>query len=202
MIAGLHGKIVRFGASRIQLDAGGVEYEVQLPLDVFESLQKNAQDSVHLFIYHQFLTDGEQKLFGFLDPGSREFFIALQTIKGIGTSLALSILSHLRAGDLLAICERNDIESLCRIPRIGKTTAETIIFEIKRRRDKWSKLFLGDEPGRQPEAMPEELALQALTAQLGYKENQVKAAFEKLKVMAGPRPGNAADWIKEVLKHL
>jgi len=205
MISGLHGTIARFGPSRIYINTGGVEYEVHLPLNVFESLQKRSKDdAVSLYTYHQF-QETEQRLFGFLDIAQRDFFVALIDVKGIGTGLALSILSHLKGSDLLALCERNDIVTLCKIPRIGKSTAETLVFEVNRRKDKWKHLLSTTAP-MESVSREEDFAIQALTAQLGYKENQVRAALEKLKKEAAQRKDlpleNAADYIRNILRHL
>ncbi len=217
MIAGLRGTIVRFGAARVYLDtgagsasgkssSGGVIYEVQIPLSVQARLQAaGVGASTELFIYHH-ITESDQRLFGFLDLQEREFFIALQNIKGLGTALALSILSHLDPAALLDLCSRKDAKGLSKIPRIGKTTAETLIFEINRRREKWEKaLQLAAAPdGAQVVSDLDEqqdLAVQALL-QLGYKESEARKAIAKIAEKQDTTGWGAAEWIAAALRVL
>ncbi len=206
MIAGLRGRVAFLQPVLLHLDTGNVIYELHIPLSVFEKLQShNLQEEVLFYIYHQFLQDGEERLFGFLDAGQRQVFGALQSIKGLGTSLALSLLSHLDGRTLFDICEKGDIASLTRIPRIGKSTAETIIFEVGRKREKWRGLLAvsSGEDEMDPENLLEtdrEAALAALV-QLGYKESQAAQALGKVaKKVSAQAP--ASDWIREALMHL
>ncbi|MEQ9363145.1 MAG: Holliday junction branch migration protein RuvA [Leptospirales bacterium] len=223
MIAGLRGKIQRFGAARVYLDVQGVEYEVHVPLSVQSVLQmQGVGGEVSLRIYHH-ITESDQRLFGFQAAAQREFFLALQGVKGLGTGLALSLMSHLEPAQFLDLCARKDVKALCHIPRVGKATAETLVFEVNRRKDKWSKLLLaGDAFGEQVAggktrattlvqlAEQEDLAVQALV-QLGYKESEAVAAIETLRAKAADNPDqaagapgdwNAAGWIERALRIL
>lgn len=221
MIAGLTGRIQRFGAARVYLDVQGVEYEVHVPLSVQSVLQMGGIGSeASLRIYHH-ITDSDQRLFGFHAANQREFFIALQTVKGLGTGLALSLMSHLEPAQFLDCCARKDVKALCHIPRVGKATAETLIFEVNRRKEKWAKLLMvGDGPGAEDGisgqgvaaksnqfAEQEDLAIQALI-QLGYKETEANTAIEKLREKAAEESEedcsnwNAAGWIERALRIL
>ncbi len=205
MIAGLRGRVRRFGVQRVYLDAGGVEYEVHVPLGVYDLLQRQRPDAeTHLYIHHQF-TQEEQRLFGFLEVSQREFFRALQDIKGVGTVLTLSILSHLDGATLLALCDRKDVAGLSRIPRIGKATAERLVFEIGRRRERFQQLLAatrapGTEAEPRPPAGEEELAFEALL-QLGYKEPQARKVIAQVLEAAG-KEVSSAEMIREALRLL
>lgn len=175
MISGLKGKIQYFGPAQVHLDTGNIHYEVHVPLNVMEKLQREKDQEHFLFIHHQFNQD-DQKLYGFLDMQQRDFFRAIQTIKGMGASLALSILSHLDGTTLLDVCRKEDISTLSKIPRIGKNTAERIVFEISRNEKKFEKLTLVASTGEQQPTVfasnNQELAMQALQG-WGYKDSQV-----------------------------
>lgn len=202
MISGIRGVIRRFGASTVHIDASGVEYEIHVPLPVFNMLQNDTgREPVFLYVYHHFVQE-EQKLFGFQTSEQRELFVALKSIKGLGTSLALSLLSHLDGPELLALCERGDQEALCRIPRIGKRTAETVMFEISRRLERWKKILL---PVREEgtgsiseESSEMELAFQALL-QLGYKEKEARAALRAASAR-DEVPDQASELIRAALR--
>ncbi|MCR9143144.1 MAG: Holliday junction branch migration protein RuvA [bacterium] len=221
MIAGLRGKIQRFGAARVYLDVQGVEYEVHVPLSVQSVLQMQGIGSeTSLRIYHH-ITDSDQRLFGFQAAAQREFFIALQTVKGLGTGLALSLMSHLEPAQFLDLCVRKDVKALCHIPRVGKATAETLVFEVSRRKDRWAKLLQagdgsaesGAGRGKGKTALviadlseQEDLAMQALV-QLGYKESEAAGAIEKLRKKGAdadedPSEWNASAWIERALRIL
>jgi Holliday junction DNA helicase RuvA len=182
MISGLRGNINRFGASRLYLEVSGVEYEVIVPLNVFEKLQLlGTGEEVFIYIHHQFLQD-EQRLYGFLEKNQRDLFSAIQNIKGMGSVLSLSILSHLSASQLISLCENKDITALCKIPRVGKSTAETLVFEISRKMDRWKKLLASSEKESVDfiSDTDDELVMQALV-QLGYKDTQIRSTLEKIK---------------------
>ena len=211
MIRALTGKLAGLGHSQVYLNVGGVEYEIHVPLDVLGALQKKASpDSLRLYIYHHF-RENEQRLFGFLDARQREFFEALLGLRGLGPSLVLSLLSHLSGEELLSLCTRNDLTALCRIPRVGKSTAESLIFEIKRQRKKWDKLLQqekGEGTRNKQEAgflREQEIALQALL-QLGYREKEAEESLRKVhrqrEKEQAQAPEGAAEWIRSALQIL
>ena len=215
MIHALTGKLAGLGHSQIYLNVEGVEYEIYVPLDVLSTLQKKAdqKEAVHLHIYHHF-RENEQRLFGFLDASQREFFAALLGLRGLGPSLALSLLSHLSGEELLNLCANNKLDALCRIPRVGKSTAESIVFEIKRQRKKWDKLRelikeekdRGGQDDQETEFFKEqEMALQALL-QLGYREKEAEEALRKVQAQKQKQeiepPKGAAEWIRSALQIL
>ena len=204
MIAGISGTVARLGVSSVYIDTGGLEYEVFVPLNVFDELSRTSGgERVRLYIYHHFMQD-EQRLFGFREPGQRDLFIAVKNLKGLGTSLALSLLSHLNGKTLLELCERKDVKALTKLPRVGKATAETIIFEVNRKRDKWEQIVgVGEDgvPGEDVRGSEEELAYQALI-QLGYKEKEAKEALLKHTSEKDGGGLSASELIREALRLL
>ncbi|MCX7810287.1 MAG: Holliday junction branch migration protein RuvA [Leptospiraceae bacterium] len=202
MISKLKGKISRIGVQSIFIDTGNIEYEIFTPLNVIEYFQKNPEknSSYEIFIYHHFQGE-EQKLFGFLEFSQRELFRTIITLKGIGPSLGLSILSHLNTMQLIQICENHDIKTLTKIPRIGKTTAEEIIFEVNRKKKLFLRLLEHDS-----EIYPEissdlEEVLQGMKY-LGYNEKKVLEVIDKIKKNRKKLPQNTSEWIREVLKEI
>ncbi len=210
MISALTGNINRIAPSSLYLQAGAVEYEVHVPLSVLEELESQGQfTSVRLFIYHYF-SGNEQRLYGFLDPLQREFFGNLQSVKGCGPALALSLLSHLDAARIIKLCNVKDVAALCRVPRVGKATAERLIFEINRRKKKWDRLFdlqkqHTSEQERPAFSQQQELALQALI-QLGYRESTARAAVERateeISLAGQQTASNTAEWIRCALRSI
>lgn len=200
MISGLRGTVQRFAASRIYMLAGAVEYEVHVPLNVFEYLQQHADREHFLYIYHLF-TSEEQRLYGFLQPSQRELFGAILSLRGFGSVLALSVLSHLDVNGLLELCERKDVTALARIPRVGKKTAESLVFEVNQKKDRFRKLLESEESRDAGPTSDEEtdLAEQALL-QLGYKHQQVQKALRQ--AVAQAAGASASELIRLALRHL
>ncbi|MCB1138809.1 MAG: hypothetical protein KDK23_08640 [Leptospiraceae bacterium] len=221
MISGIRGVVSRKAGTRLFIDTGSVEYELIVPLNVLEAVERrlNEQPDVALFFHvHQQILPEEHRLYGFLDPQQRELFRTIQDIKGFGSSLALSILSHLNTRGLLAICESGDSRQLTHIPRIGKSTAEALVFEVNRKKKRFLKLLELEEGAAraglssegelvaEPEDETFELVKQALL-QLGYKENQVVRVLGKLEAerasrepSRGPDADATAEWIRRALQ--
>jgi holliday junction DNA helicase RuvA len=179
MITGIRGIVRRLSSSKVYIDTGSLEYEVHVPLNVIYELESKKQEEVFLFIHHQFLQD-EQRLYGFSSKSQKEFFGAMQSVKGMGSSLTLSLLSHLDGERLLEIIERKDLASLTHIPRIGKTTGETLIFEIGRRIDKWKKILSDTNESSSVKKTQSDSSLDGATdalVQLGYKEPAARKAI-------------------------
>ncbi len=204
MISKISGKLTRISIQFVYIDTGGVEYEILVPLNVVETLQNQISKKIQLYIYHHFQGE-EQKLYGFLDISQRELFKTIIQLKGIGPTLGLSILSHLNTQQLLEICEKKESQKLMKIPRIGKSIAEEIIFEVNQKKKKFLKLLtdakLDVKKEKTSKQMSEELKediIQALKT-LGYKEPATKKALEKIE-NDNIQPNSLSEWVKEVLK--
>ncbi len=202
MISKIKGKISRIGLQSIFIDTGNIEYEVFTPLNVIEYFQNNHKknSSYEIFIYHHFQGE-EQKLFGFLEFSQRELFRTIITLKGIGPSLGLSILSHLNTMQLIRTCENHDIKTLTKIPRIGKTTAEEIIFEVNRKKKLFLKLLEFDSKIYPEISSDIEEVIQGMKY-LGYNEKKVLEIIDKIKKSRKKLPQNTSEWIREVLKEI
>jgi len=204
MISKLKGKITRIGIQSIFIDIGSIEYEVYVPLNVIEYLQKNQKKNQNytIYVYHHFQGE-EQKLYGFLEFSQRELFRTIITLKGIGPSLGLSILSHLNTKQLLDICENKDISKLTKIPRIGKNIAEEIIFEVQRKKKIFVKLLEISEPQKKSEYIFDSFdeVIQGMKY-LGYSEKKVLETIDKIQKKQKKLPQNTSEWIREVLKEI
>ena len=91
-------------------------------------------------LIHTAVRETEIALFGFGSAQERQLFDALITVKNVGPSSAVTILSG-GAGprDVAELVAREDITGLTRIKGIGKTTAEMIVVEL---RDKCEMMLL------------------------------------------------------------
>jgi Holliday junction DNA helicase RuvA len=159
---------------------------VTVPVSTLSSLpEENAE--VSLFIYTHVREDILQ-LFGFRSEEDKRIFITLLGVSGIGPRIALSILSTIPADIFHSLVHNEDVDALCRVPGLGKKTAQRIILELR------EKLPVMKER----KDMLYEDTLSALV-NLGYKRNFAQSALDKA-YEAGN--GDIESLIREALKYL
>lgn len=133
MIARLAGTLLERRPPHLLVDVGGVGYEVEAPMSVFDKLPGTGQPCTLLI--HQVVREDAHLLFGFVSASDRELFRSLLKISGVGPKVALGILSSVSAADFALMVESGDSQALTRLPGIGKKTAERLILEMKSRLD-------------------------------------------------------------------
>jgi holliday junction DNA helicase RuvA len=129
VISILRGTLVTRDLDRIEvMTSGGVGYELQIPLGVYEVLPRTGEQvTLHTALVVK--EDGWQ-LFGFSTPQERKVFQRLLTASGIGPSLAIGLMSALTAPRLLQALAAKDIATLQSVPRVGRKKAERLILEL------------------------------------------------------------------------
>jgi Holliday junction DNA helicase RuvA len=136
MIARLEGTLLR-DDDQVIVDCNGVGYEVTCSAYTLASLPKHGE-KVALRIYTQ-VRETDIALYGFVDPQERGLFDLLITVKNVGPSTAIAILSGSSPRDIAALIARQDVVGLTRIKGIGKKTAELLVVELH---DKCEQLVL------------------------------------------------------------
>ncbi|MGH7468550.1 MAG: Holliday junction branch migration protein RuvA [Longimicrobiales bacterium] len=173
MISRVAGTLVRRDLGVVEVTtSGGVTYEIQIPLTVYERLP-GAGAEVELLTY-LVVRDDAHELFGFLTAGERALFSRLLSASGVGPRLALNMLSTLSPDRLIAAITSKDIAALRQIPGLGSKKAEKLTVELADR--------LGDialvAPGRRAEGRTAEEAVATLVA-LGYSATEATAAVRR-----------------------
>ncbi len=189
MIARLHGTLLERQPPLVLVDVGGVGYEVEAPLSVFDRLPAVGQPLT--LLTQLIVREDAHTLYGFVDASDRELFRSLLKVSGVGPRLALAILSGVSSRDFALMVEAGDAQALTRLPGIGKKTAERLLLEMRGRLSDLQSNVGGQ--AAPPDAAAE--ARSALTA-LGY------SAAEALKmVRAVEAPDQSAEaLIREALK--
>ena len=129
MIGKLTGTIDSQGEDFVILDVHGVGYLVHCSARTLRELPA-AGEAVALAI-ETHVREDQIRLFGFLSGGEREWFRLLQTVQGVGTKVALAILSTLKPADLAAAIAMRDKATITRAPGVGAKVAERIVTELK-----------------------------------------------------------------------
>lgn len=129
MIAHLRGILLEKHPTQVVIEAGGVGYDVSIPISTYAALpEKGAEVRLHV---HTHVREDALALYGFLSPDEKTLFERLITVSGVGPRLAVTVLSGLPAPELIAAIRHGAVEHLVRIPGIGKKIAERIVLELR-----------------------------------------------------------------------
>ena len=131
MIAMLRGRLEEKQPDHILIDVGGVGYRVFIALSTYENLPEPGQEIKILTLTH--VREDAFHLYGFSNQAEKTLFILLNNVNGIGAKLALAALSTLSPDSLASAISAEDITTICRIPGIGRKTAQRLIIELKDR---------------------------------------------------------------------
>jgi len=186
MIGLLRGALVEKRPGQVIVDAGGVGYDVHIPLSTFASLGA-LRAEVTLLVYTHVRED-QISLYGFLTAREKHLFEMLLSVSGVGPSLALKILSGMSVEEIVPAVRRGDVAGLTRIPGVGRKTAERVIVEL---RDKLAAAEIVAAEPRAPRSQIEEDLFSALV-NLGYDRRETERALEKLRRDGVPATFDAA----------
>ena len=129
MIGHLSGKLIFRQPSQIVVEAGGVGYEVTIPLSTFYEIGEVGTE-LALFI-HTHVREDALQLFGFRTRTEKDLFLKLTSISGVGPKLAITILSGMPVGELIQVISAGDAGRLTAIPGVGRKTAERVAMELR-----------------------------------------------------------------------
>ena len=133
MIGSLSGVLAEKSPPRIQIDVGGVGYDVEVPMSTFFSLPALG-DRVRLLTHHVVREDA-QLLYGFLTEAERSLFRSVLKVSGVGPRIGLALLSGITIEAFAQVVREKDTTALTRIPGIGRKTAERLLVEMQDRLD-------------------------------------------------------------------
>lgn len=172
MIAKLTGKIDEIKPTSIILDVHGVGYGLTIPVSTFDRIQHLAETSLYVHTIHR---EDNFKLFGFATQKEKSLFRILLGVSGIGPSIAISLISSITAERITEAVKTENSGLLLKVPGIGKSKAEKLIFELKR------KIELLEEISDQVEEVfsPSRDAVDALVA-LGFDELKAKKCVNNI----------------------
>ncbi len=190
MIGRLSGILIEKRPPTLLVDAGGVGYEVDVPMSTFYGLPALGERVV--LLTHLAVREDAHQLFGFASQAERSAFRALIRISGVGARTALAVLSGLSVDELAQAVTRQDAATLKRLPGIGQKTAERLLLELKGKLGAEIEGPSGTVAGVDPASD----VLRALLA-LGYSEREAAAAARQV-----PAGTGVSDGIRIALKSL
>lgn len=190
MIAKLTGILDDTGPDWAVIDVNGVGYLVQCSAKTLAHLGIRG-DKVVVHTEMQ-VSETDQRLIGFTSAGERAWFRLLTAVQGVGSKVALAILSALAIEELQRACAHGDAAMVARANGVGPKLASRIVNELKDKAGGLagyaSPVGLGGEVAYSPPGSASADAISALQ-NLGFKPlvagNAVAKAVEELGDDAG-----------------
>lgn len=194
MIGKLKGVINSYGEDFVIVDVNGVGYVVHCSARTLQTLPAVGEPAILAIETH--VREDRIRLFGFLSDTEREWFRLLQTVQGVGTRVALSVLGTLKPADLASAVAMRDKAAVARAPGVGPKVAERIVTELKDKAPAFTSvdpavLRLAGAVDEKRAPQPVADAISALV-NLGYGEPQATAAIAE----AARQTGDSADAAK------
>lgn len=170
MLAYLKGVVIfRDLKGRIILDVQGVGYEIFIPSNQISSIKL---DDVAEFWIYSHIREDVFSLYGFFLEKEKKVFSSLLSINGVGPKLALSILSSCEFEQLIDWIESENVESLCRLPKVGRKKAQTMILSLK---GKWPAMEISKKDNSK---IYNEISSGLL--RLGFRSSEIKQVLSQM----------------------
>ena len=179
MIAKLRGILDDTGADWAVIDVGGVGYLVHCSARTLAALGATSE-ACTVFTDLQ-VSENDMRLLGFAEAAERDWFRLLTQVQGVGSKVALAILSALTPHDLATACAQGDAAMVARANGVGPKLAGRIVNELK---DK-AVAIPGGSPG-------------VVSAPMGGASADAVSALENL----GFKPATASRAVAEALAEL
>lgn len=200
MYAYVRGKLVFANPSYVTIETHGVGYKVLIPASVFGKLPQIDQE---VLLHTSFIIrENSQTLYGFLSVQERDLFEEVLNVSGIGPKIGLSLIGHLPLNEFHRAISNHEIALICKVPGVGKKTAERLIIEM---RDKINAR-MGHEPSDFSIKLPPgkgSIVQDAMSAliNLGYNQNTAQKALKKT-LGDLPEDADLGSIITTALKHV
>jgi len=207
MISHLRGTLARKNelTPSVEIDVGGVWYEVELPAFVWRALEDaEVGSTVELETYY-FVTANAPipRLIGFQRAVEREFFKKLVTVPNVGPTTATKALVF-SVSTIARWIEGGDTAALTRLPSIGKRTAETIVAQLRGK--VVEEALLADEGFDRPEppkqGPPSDVVRDAVEALVGLGYSRTEAERLVREVEEAEQPSTVEEAIRGVFRRL
>ena len=172
MIAALTGRLEGRTPDSLIVNVGGVSFRVFVPASMIQNCGEIGQTIV--LHTHLYVREDALNLYGFLRAAERDFFERLLGVSGVGPKVGLSLLSSLPLPELEQAIASGDMDTLTRIPGIGKKTSARLVLELK------GKLDLSQALAGRAAPPPAHADVLAALINLGYPPAAAQEALQNL----------------------
>lgn len=201
MIAFVRGKVFSVNEDSIIIEMGGLGISVLAPL---RGMQPPPHVGEEITLHtHLHIREDAWQLFGFAEAEQLALFRHLLAVSGIGAKTALAILDNISAKSIMQALAEGNFELFCKVPGVGKKTAQRLIVDLK---DKFAVPFSGRAGDSSGFALPDTPGassayndLLAALEQLGYRGAEARALALQARHNLGDAATNS-QLLQEALK--
>ena len=165
MIESIFGKIVSITNNDLVINVGPINLSILIPSsDKYLNLKSGDDIKINTFLD---VKEDSLTLIGFLESNERKLFQKLIIVKGVGSKVAISILSTITPDEIIESVASNNHNILKQVSGIGEKTAKLILLQLQGQLDNIPHKTNNLDLDTQIEATQ---AVQAL----GYPPDQIK----------------------------
>ncbi|OBI84843.1 Holliday junction branch migration protein RuvA [Mycobacterium sp. 1245805.9] len=128
MIASVRGEVLEVALDHVVIEAAGVGYRVNATPSTLATLRQGSEARL---ITAMIVREDSMTLYGFTDAQTRDLFLTLLSVSGVGPRLAMATLAVHDAATLRQVLHDGDVVALTRVPGIGKRSAERMVLELR-----------------------------------------------------------------------
>ncbi len=171
MIESIFGKIVSITNNDLVINVGTINLSILIPSsDKYLSLKSGDDIKINTFLD---VKEDSLTLIGFLESNERKLFQKLIIVKGVGSKVAISILSTITPDEIIESVASNNHNILKQVSGIGEKTAKLILLQLQGQLDNIPHKTNNLDLDTQIEATQ---AVQAL----GYPPDQIKKIINEI----------------------
>jgi Holliday junction DNA helicase RuvA len=128
MIASVRGEVLDVALDHVVIEAAGIGYQVNATPSTLATLRQGSQARL---VTAMIVREDSMTLYGFPDTDTRDLFLTLLSVSGVGPRLAMATLAVHDAATLRQALHDGDVAALTRVPGIGKRGAERMVLELR-----------------------------------------------------------------------
>ena len=193
MISSVRGEVLEVALDHVVIEAAGIGYRINATPSTLATLRQGSEARL---ITAMIVREDSQTLYGFPDGETRDLFLTLLSVSGVGPRLAMATLAVHDAAALRQALADSDVAALTRVPGIGKRGAERMVLEL---RDK-----IGAVAGSAPAPVVNGHAVRGPVVEalvgLGFAAKQAEEATDN--VLAGDHDATTSSALRAALSLL
>ena len=129
MIESLSGKIVSINNNELVLNIGPINLLILVPSsEKYIDLSEGSKLTIKTILD---VKEDSINLIGFLDDNERKLFQKLISVKGVGTKVAITIISSITIDEIIESVASNNHNIVKQVPGIGDKTAKLILIQLQ-----------------------------------------------------------------------
>ena len=193
MISSVRGEVHEVALDHVVIEAAGIGYRINATPSTLATLRQGSEARL---VTAMIVREDSMTLYGFLDRDTRDLFLTLLSVSGVGPRLGMATLAVHDAPALRQALADSDVAALTRVPGIGKRGAERMVLEL---RDK-----IGSAGGSAPAPAVNGHAVRSPVVEalvgLGFAAKQAEEATDN--VLAGDQDATTSSALRSALSVL